>query len=401
MKKTLLTALVLAFCFSSVSSVQAQFFKKLKEKAEDEAVDKATDKAVDAIFNSNEKEEKSQPASKPASGSEATNSTSNTNEKASPKLNWAKYDFVPGDQVIFSDDPSQDEENGEFPSRWDLRKGSVEIAELDGEKVIMFRDNWPEIIPYLKDSKKDYLPEIFTIEFDYYRPPSSGDIFVYLYDRKNQRRPKGESNIRISYHSIHCSGFGSDYPVKLDYKKGKWTHVSIAYTKGKLKAYFDDVRLLNIPRLGFEPSGFSLQCYSAKNNRLYYVKNVRIAKGGVKYYDRFLSEGKIVVNGIRFDIGKATLRPESMGPINEIYDLMKKHKDVKFSVEGHTDSDGQNALNRALSEDRAKTVMNKLVDMGIQKSRLKAKGWGESKPIDNNSTPEGKANNRRVEFVKF
>jgi len=401
MKKTLLTALVLAFCFSNVSSVQAQFFKKLKEKAEDEAVDKATDSAIDAIFNNNEKENKSQPESKPASGNEATNSTSNTNEKASPKLNWAKYDFVPGDQVIFSDDPSQDEENGEFPSRWDLRKGSVEIAEVDGEKVIMFRDNRPEIMPYLKDSKKDYLPEIFTIEFDYYRPPSSGDITVYLYDRKNQRRPKGESDIDISYHSIHCSDFGSDYPTKQDDKKGKWTHVSIAYTKGKLKAYFDNVRLLNIPRLGFEPSGFSLECYWAQNNRLYYVKNVRIAKGGVKYYDRFLSEGKIVVNGIRFDIGKATLRPESMGPINEIYDLMKKHKDVKFSVEGHTDSDGQNALNRALSEDRAKTVMNKLVDMGIQKSRLKAKGWGESKPIDNNSTPEGKANNRRVEFVKF
>jgi outer membrane protein OmpA-like peptidoglycan-associated protein len=90
-----------------------------------------------------------------------------------------------------------------------------------------------------------------------------------------------------------------------------------------------------------------------------------------------------------------------MGPINRIYKLMKKQPDLKFSVEGHTDSDGDEAFNMELSKKRAKTVMDKLISMGISKSRLKYTGWGESKPIDNNATPEGKANNRRVEFVKF
>jgi OOP family OmpA-OmpF porin len=74
---------------------------------------------------------------------------------------------------------------------------------------------------------------------------------------------------------------------------------------------------------------------------------------------------------------------------------------LNFSVEGHTDSDGDDANNQKLSEARGKSVMKKLIEMGISANRLKSNGFGESKPIDNNSTPEGKANNRRVEFVKF
>jgi len=80
---------------------------------------------------------------------------------------------------------------------------------------------------------------------------------------------------------------------------------------------------------------------------------------------------------------------------------MQKQPSLKFSVEGHTDSDGEEAFNLKLSKERAKTVMDKLIAMGIDSSRLKYTGWGETKPIDNNNTPEGKANNRRVEFVKF
>ena len=80
---------------------------------------------------------------------------------------------------------------------------------------------------------------------------------------------------------------------------------------------------------------------------------------------------------------------------------MQKQPELNFSVEGHTDSDGGDEANMTLSKERGKAVMDKLISMGIDSSRLKSNGFGESKPIDNNSTPEGKANNRRVEFVKF
>ena len=90
-----------------------------------------------------------------------------------------------------------------------------------------------------------------------------------------------------------------------------------------------------------------------------------------------------------------------MGVINKIYELMNEHTDVKFSVEGHTDSDGNDDFNRKLSEQRAESVVNKLVVMGISKDRLVSKGLGETVPVASNDTPEGKASNRRVEFVKI
>jgi len=251
---------------------------------------------------------------------------------------------------------------------------------------------------------------VFTIEFDYYKPKEGNRISVYLYDKKNQR------NISSKYYDMYMD-IGSDYvsekleeitgkSPKYDYHtrpNARWVHISIAYTKGKLKVYMDDVRVINIPHYSGNPSGLTLQAYWAElgDNKAFYFKNIRIAKGGVKYYKRVLSDGKIIVNGIKFDVNKATLKPESMGPINRIYKLMKKQPDLRFSVEGHTDSDGDADFNQKLSEKRAKVVMDKLIAMGIDKSRLKYKGWGESKPIDNNNTPEGKANNRRVEFVKF
>ncbi len=135
-------------------------------------------------------------------------------------------------------------------------------------------------------------------------------------------------------------------------------------------------------------------------DHLFFLKNVRIAKGGVKYYDRFLSDGEIIVNGIRFDVNRATIKPESMGAINKIYTMLNDHPDICFSVGSHTDSGGEEVANQNLSKNRAKAVMDKMISMGIAANRLSYKGFGESMPIHPNTTPEGKANNRRVEFVK-
>ncbi|MBE9519090.1 MAG: OmpA family protein [Bacteroidetes bacterium] len=193
----------------------------------------------------------------------------------------------------------------------------------------------------------------------------------------------------------------SDHPDKKNLAERRWMHVSVAYTNGKLKAYMDETRLINIPRLDFDPKGITLYTYHASDDRLFYVKNVRIAEGGVKYYDRVMQDGKIVATGIRFDTGKSTLKPESMGVINEIYELMEKYPELKFSVEGHTDNVGDDASNMTLSADRADRVKNTLIEMGIASDRLSSRGLGESMPMDDNNVPEGRANNRRVEFVKF
>ena len=296
-----------------------------------------------------------------------------------PQLKWSKYDFVPGDRVIFEDD-LEGEENGEFPSRWDLVTGNVEIAEFGGENVIMFRDGAPSIVPYFKEAKEDYLPDVFTVEFDLYC--SSSDFVLYLYDRKNQKHgsPTGYTDLEINYYHMDFSTSNSDHPDKKNLAERRWMHVSVAYTNGKLKAYMDETRLINIPRIDFDPKGITLYTYHASDDRLFYVKNVRIAEGGVKYYDRVMKDGKIIATGIRFDTGKSTLKPESMGVINEIYEMMEKYPELRFSVEGHTDNVGDDASNMTLSADRAERVKNTLIEMGIDGDRLTSKGWGRVCP---------------------
>jgi outer membrane protein OmpA-like peptidoglycan-associated protein len=280
----------------------------------------------------------------------------------------------------------------------------VEIARFDDEKVIYFLED-AEIVPYLKNAAEAYLPEIFTLEFDcYFEPETYNQRYtIHLYDVKNQKKLR-EVSSRVWVYSgkIKYDKSEKSYPgVKKSNKSPvpAWRHISLAYTRGKLKVYMDDTRVINIPHLDGTPVGITLGTTSDGDNR--FIKNVRLAEGGVKYYDRVLQDGKIIVTGIKFDVNKATLKPESMGPINKIFELMEENPELRFSVEGHTDSEGKEDFNITLSQNRAKAVAQKLTDMGIDNERLTTKGWGETKPMDSNATAEGRANNRRVEFVKF
>jgi outer membrane protein OmpA-like peptidoglycan-associated protein len=400
---------ILCLLIANPAYTQIDLLKKVKKKSE-QKTDEAVDNELDKLFGKKKKKDKDansgdatvQPAANetdvPAAEAEATaENTAAAEAEKTGVLTWAKYDFVPGDKVIFEDDLIG-EENGEFPSRWDLHKGVAEVAQVDGENVIYLRGGGPSIVPYLENSDQDYLPDIFTVEFDIYFGYSYATM--YLYDRKNQENQRAEQDyMSIGWNYLETFGSKSMYPGEPQEKR--WAHVAVAYTNGKFKAYLDDTRLINIPRLDNNPTGITLYSYHARDDQPIYVKNIRIAEGGVKYYDRVLEDGKIIANGIRFDVGKASLKPESMGIINEVVDLMKEHSDLRFSVEGHTDSDGDDAFNMELSDKRAEAVKSTMISMGIAADRLESKGLGESMPITDNSSPEGKANNRRVEFVKL
>ncbi len=384
--------------------------QKIKKES-NKVINRKIDDGFNKLFGKKKKEEEQQQAQQQPQDQQAANAGAGQQAgsvsaagaeatEAKPELNWSKYDFVPGDRVIFEDN-LEGEENGEFPSRWDLERGVVEVAQFGGDNVIMFRNGTPAIVPYFKEAKEDYLPDVFTVEFDLYC--ANADFNLYLYDRKNQKSgsPTGYTYLQIDNKSMEFGLSSSVLPDAGSLPVRRWMHVSVAYTNGKLKAYMDETRLINIPRIDFDPKGISLYTYHARNDNQFYVKNVRIAEGGVKYYDRVMQDGKIIANGIRFDTGKSSLKPESMGVINEIYNLMDQNPDLKFSVEGHTDNVGDDASNLVLSTDRARTVMETLVRMGISEDRLTSKGLGETQPMDDNNVPEGRANNRRVEFVKI
>jgi outer membrane protein OmpA-like peptidoglycan-associated protein len=404
--KKLILFIILGLFIQAPVPAEAQILKditkKVKKKAErkaDQKIDKTIDKGFEEAEEEMKKEkeegiEKEEEATKDSKVEEQGQQT----DAQEPVLNWSKYDFVPGDKVLFEDN-LVGEENGEFPSRWDLVRGTVENAEFGGENIIMFRGGNPKIIPYLKDREQDYLPDVFTIEFDLY-VNNVNSFEVFFFDEKNQRQPAKHRTLIINSTGLRLHKVGSYIPDNGSIEN-KWAHIAVAYTKGKFKAYIDETRLINIPHLEFEPTGIALRAYSASDKYKFYVKNFRLAEGGVKYYDQVMQDGKIIASGIRFDTGKATLKPESMGVINEIVKLMNKYPEIKFSVEGHTDSDGNDTSNMKLSEERAMTVANTMVKLGISEERLSTKGFGETTPMDTNDTPEGKANNRRVEFVKI
>ncbi|PYV54583.1 MAG: hypothetical protein DMG96_33835 [Acidobacteria bacterium] len=117
--------------------------------------------------------------------------------------------------------------------------------------------------------------------------------------------------------------------------------------------------------------------------------------------DELTKSGHIAVYGIHFETAKATILPDSESVLSEIAKMLQQNPDVKVRVEGHTDNVGQAASNQSLSEKRAQAVVAWLTSHGIEASRLKAKGWGASKPIEDNGTEDGRAKNRRVELVKI
>ena len=397
---TYITIILMIVPLFSIAQIKVPVKKKAEKKTEREA-NKAVDKAIDDTFNSIFGKKKKKTKQTTTEGNPAAEGTELVAEGDSESLSaWTKFDFVPGDIVIFEDN-LEGEANGEFPSKWDLYRGNVEIAKLGEENVINFPSvQNASIVPLMKN-QGDYMPEKFTVEFDVYFSEFCTTYRVEFYDMVNQKQPPGRSFIIIGPQDVSAEGYGGTNVAVPNQKYPFWKHISISFNTRALKVYYGEKRTSNIPRFRMEPTGLTIvsrQCH-AGNHAM--IKNIRFAEGSKDLYERFITDGKIVTNGIRFDVNKATLRPESMGVINQLYKLMQEHPEVSFSVEGHTDSDGEESHNLSLSQDRALTVLNKLVEMGIPQDRLTAKGFGESMPITDNNTPEGKANNRRVEFVKI
>ena len=117
--------------------------------------------------------------------------------------------------------------------------------------------------------------------------------------------------------------------------------------------------------------------------------------------DELSKSGHIALYGIHFETAKATILPDSETVLADVAKMLQQNSDVKVRIEGHTDNVGSAAANQTLSEKRAQAVVAWLSSHGIEGSRLQAKGWGASKPVDDNATEDGRAKNRRVELVKI
>ncbi|GHA72188.1 hypothetical protein GCM10007389_27360 [Pontibacter akesuensis] len=386
------------------SHAQLNVGKKLQDKL-NQKVSQQVDKSIDGALEAPQKATEKAAANKQEAAIDNSADTGNSPkaEKGKAKA-WSRYDFVAGDKVMF-DDNLAGEENGEFPSRWDLISGNAEVASFEGESVINLVQSGTDITPLV--ATENWLPETFTIEMDLFfdsdNPNVAYEIFLIPEGSKYKEAVHKELwyPIDIRANAARFKTFGSESEeLAAAGVSNQWRHVAISFNKRSLKVYLDQYRLINIPNLEGKPGGLRIKIdKSVDANSM--VKNVFIAEGGKKLYDQIMADGKYVTHGIKFDVNKATIRPESVGTLASIAKLMQEQADLKFSVEGHTDTDGDDNTNLKLSQQRAEAVRAYLSEQGVAPDRLIAKGWGESKPLDRNTTPEAKSNNRRVEFVKL
>ena len=191
MKSLFIKLILILFLFPTLGQSQIKLpFKKKSEDKANEEIDDAIDEGLDGLFGKKKKKGDKSDEAEATATEEATAAAASEGTSDEVLKPWSKYDFVPGDIVIFEDN-LEGEQNGEFPSQWDLINGYVENAKLGEENVIKFSiDNSGSTITPLMKKEGDYLPEKFTIEFDIYLSHRTSKYRVSLWDiRQGSREP--------------------------------------------------------------------------------------------------------------------------------------------------------------------------------------------------------------------
>jgi len=385
------------------SPAQAQFGSlkdKLKKKAEKEA-----DKKADEIINPTPGDTtEAQTTSQPSKGKAAqpAGAIKGGTAAAEDMTLYTKYDFVPGDKVIFYDD-MVGEEIGEFPSRWNLDNGVFEIVKQENENYIMCTDKG-SIRPKIPAGA---LPPKYTVEMEFYsKGPEFKGHWFFIEWVNAAGEPIGDFGMKdnINTHLIVMDKTLADKALANALGAGKHT-MRIMATKSSIKCYIDNERAANVPAVeGFAPVGLrvTLDPWRDEENNPMLMRGFRFAEGGKTLKEQLDETGRIVTHGILFDSGSDRIKAESYKTLADIGQLLTENPSLRLSVEGHTDNDGADDFNLKLSENRAKAVKSCLMETyKIEGARVETKGLGETKPIDTNDTAEGKANNRRVELIKL
>lgn len=305
---------------------------------------------------------------------------------------WRNYDFVPGRDVWKATDFT-DEPIGRFPgSQLEFVKGNMQIVELNGKNVLevasasVFRVNLPEA-----------LPEDYSLEF--YLQIGAPNIATTVYFS-----PMETARSRYDHHYLHLfqrSGidFQGQHVSQLD---GFWS-MSQALTPIKFQVdgqnailYLGTERAALIPNANFGRGNFIEFHVGGNRNLRSYISDITVAVGLDKLYEALMETGEFTTRGILFDFNSDGLRPESTPVLAEILRTLNDHPDLNIVIVGHTDSVGEDDYNQELSERRAASVVNHLVENGIDEARLSSAGRGEAEPVADNDTLEGRQENRRV-----
>ncbi len=429
----LTTTIILSLGFSADAQL-GNLLNKAKNKVQQRAdakVDNAMEKGLDKAEGKNTKNNKS---SSSDTNSEENTSGENTETKKEENLvkSYSKFDFIPGDSLIYTEDFQQDEV-GEFPLNWNTAgKGDiVTLNSFPGKWLRMYENSL-----YLTSNKKSFSKN-FTMEFDlilqmkytgYTYPMVSFGFFASNEDSTTDNKfltsqyenQSAEIYLRLgeggtSYTYLHShlkksNTFRSENQEmgKLENFYNKISHIAVQVQEQRLRIWINGEKKYDLPKAlanqyVFNQLFFQVSSSSYKDDELgFYISNLKVATGKPDTRHKLIEEGKFSTTGILFDFQSAVIKPESYGVIKDISGVLKDNSGIKVKVIGHTSSDGDDKANMELSQKRAAAVKDLLVkEFGIDASRLETEGKGETQPIADNKTKEGKAANRRVEFIKL
>jgi OOP family OmpA-OmpF porin len=326
----------------------------------------------------------------------------------------SKYDFIPGEKVIFFDDFTS-EAIGDFPAQW-LTNGSGEIV-----TSTKFPGRWFSITKmgyYIPEAVTDFT-ENFTIEFDFVPMTIDNGENMYSFSfyllTGSLTEPGGGGEPGDAGFQVYLDGENFGWKnwsmateqrfngnVTFPFKTNQIYHIAIWVQKQRVRLYANETKVLDVPRGIPGGSKTNIIRFETRDEAKPLISNFRIAAGLSDMRNRLLNDGKIVSYGILFDVNSDKVKPESYATLRMIADILKENPAIRLQVVGHTDSDGDDASNLDLSKRRGVSVKNELVtNFGIDASRLDSDGKGETEPIAENNSSVNKAKNRRVEFINM
>lgn len=409
------------FLLITTSNAKAQIInpKKILERKANRAIEKKTEQAVDSLFDKKEKQEPQEGTKEPAPVKTGKTEQKPVQDTVPSLLSYSKFDFIPGEKVIFFDDFSQDN-IGDFPALWNTN-GSAEIVTTNSLPGRWMKFSSREAI-WTDELLK--LPDNYTIEFDIIPiKGEEGRMAGYDFRLLQSINPKSYDHGAVPGKAgflFSCEYFGrTGYRTYINNDEGadlglsgtkegeqyyqeenKKYHIAIWVQKARIRLYQDEQKIFDLPK------AFPLT--SVKMDRIRFeegaamVSNIRIAIGNPDMRSKLLTEGKLVSYGIYFDVNKDVVKPASYATLKEIAAVLTENPAVKIKIIGHTDADGADAANLDLSKRRAASVKDELVkSFAIDASRIETEGKGETQPVATNDTPSNKALNRRVEFIKL
>ena len=338
------------------------------------------------------------PASVPASASAAP---APAGAGAQPNLAAVKIDFVPGEKTIFYDDFT-DMAPDEPPPHWKVRGDAAtlmvgpQVRELDLHTTQLTS-------PHIT------LPENFTLQLIETFPTSGGgypSTNWYLNDANNDQAlfifitSNNNHGLHITVNGPKNQGL-FDVPID-DIDISQPVHLDFWVQNGRVRGYANgnrigDVNQVTLPLIDV----IEVHGHPGAGGEAVGLRQVRFAESAPDFAAAMQASGKYVTHGIHFDTGSSILNSDSAPIVKQVADGLIGDPALTLEIDGYTDSIGGKAHNLTLSQARADAVRSVLVSQfGIDAGRLTAKGFGPDNPLGSNDTAEGRAENRRVEFVK-